>query len=84
MFLKYLSVHLILHPQKWCIFQVVVLHARMESFISIVSCETPRIFEVLIVNTNIYSCGESTYNLTDAQVIRVKLLKLAESIDSLR
>jgi hypothetical protein len=56
----------------------------MESFISIVSCETPRIFEVLIVNTNIYSCGESTYNLTDAQVIRVKLLKLAESIDSLR
>ncbi|GFG29369.1 hypothetical protein Cfor_06116, partial [Coptotermes formosanus] len=27
--------------------------------------------------------GESTYNLTDAQVVRVKLLKLAESIDSL-
>jgi len=27
--------------------------------------------------------GESTYNLTDAQILRVKLLKLAESIDSL-
>jgi len=27
--------------------------------------------------------GESTYNLTEAQILRVKLLKLAESIDSL-
>ncbi|XP_069692806.1 rabenosyn-5 isoform X2 [Periplaneta americana] len=29
------------------------------------------------------NCGESTYILNDAQVLRVKLLKLAESIDSL-
>lgn len=29
------------------------------------------------------SCGEMTYSLTDAQVLRVKLLKLAESVDSL-
>ncbi|KAJ9580600.1 hypothetical protein L9F63_024215, partial [Diploptera punctata] len=29
------------------------------------------------------NCGETTYSLTDAQVSRVKLLKLAESIDSL-
>ncbi|KDR16038.1 rabenosyn-5 [Zootermopsis nevadensis] len=29
------------------------------------------------------NCGESTYNLMNAQVVRVKLLKLAESIDSL-
>jgi hypothetical protein len=36
------------------------------------------------VSMNIFSSGESTYNLTDAQVLRVKLLKLAENIDSLR
>jgi hypothetical protein len=55
-----------------------------EIFIVIDNYEAQRIFKVLIVNTYICSCGESTYNLIDAQVIRVKLLKLAESIDSLR
>jgi hypothetical protein len=46
--------------------------------------DTTRNVKVVIVNMNIFSCGESTYNLADAQVLRVKLLKLAESIDSLR
>jgi hypothetical protein len=47
-------------------------------------CEEPNPSKILTVTMNVFSSGESTYNLTDAQVVRVKLLKLAESIDSLR
>ena len=46
--------------------------------------EEPNHSKIFTVSMNVFSCGESTYNLTDAQVLRVKLLKLAESVDSLR
>jgi hypothetical protein len=46
--------------------------------------EEPNHSKIFTVSMNVFSLGESTYNLTDAQVLRVKLLKRAESIDSLR
>jgi hypothetical protein len=46
--------------------------------------EEPNHSKIFAVSMIVFSSGESTYNLTDAQVVRVKLLKLAESIDSLR
>jgi len=46
--------------------------------------EEPNHSKIFTVNMIVFSSGESTYNLTAAQVLRVKLLKLAESIDSLR
>lgn len=32
----------------------------------------------------VYSEGESTYRLSDAQTLRVKIIRLAENIDGLR
>jgi len=46
--------------------------------------DEPNHSKIFTLNVIVFSSGESTYNLTDAQVLRVKLLKLAESIDSLR